>query len=291
MKHLPKDLADDYERELKAIGDVDGIRPPLINISDILRAYYILADYFTDASSDKQVEAMLVGVKNRNLLGSAVSRQTVSFGGHVKYTNNVEICATLFYGLVKNHAFHDGNKRVSLLILLYQLYGYGYFPAAPVTEFEKLVVSVAANTLPTRYGNVWKKFSKLPSKDDSAIQTIAFLLRRMTTRKDHSFHISVTMKEFCSALEVQGVKWSLENGKIYLSVTQKIGGIPLRTIRHHLHFGGWTRVVGAKQARETLEILGIYDQHPTYQSIMSGKDPLYTLVAHFEEPLRRLKDK
>ena len=292
VKHLPKDLADDYERELKAIGDVDGIRPPLINISDILRAYYILADYFTDASSDKQVEAMLVGVKNRNLLGSAVSRQTVSFGGHIKYTNSVEICSTLFYGLVKNHAFHDGNKRVSLLILLYQLYGYGYFPSAPVTEFEKLVVSVAANTLPSQYGHVWKKFSKLPSKDDTAIQTIAYMLRRMTTRKDHSFHISVTMKEFCSALESQGVKCSLENGKIYMSITQKIGGIPIRTARrHHLPFGGWTRVVGAKQARETLEILGIYDQHPTYQSIMSGKDPLYTLVAHFEEPLRRLKDK
>lgn len=291
VKHLPKELAEDYERELKAIGDVNGINAPLINVSDILRAYYILADYFTDASSDKQVEAMLVGVKNRNLLGSAVSRQTVSFCGHTKYTNSIEVCSTLFYGLVKNHAFHDGNKRVSLLILLYQLYGYGYFPAAHVNEFEKLVVAVAANTLPSQYGHVWKKFVKLPSKDDCAIQTIAFLLRRMTTKKDHSFHISVTMKEFCTALESHGVKCTQENGKVYMSAIKKIGGLLYKPIRHHLPFGGWTRVVGAKQARETLEIFGIYDQHPTYQSIMSGKDPLYTLVAHFEEPLRRLKDK
>ena len=175
VKYLPKDLAEDYDRELKAIKDVDGIHAPLVNISDILRAYYILADYFTDTSSDKQVEAMLVGVKNRNLLGSAVSRQTVSFGGHTKYTDNVDICSTLFYGLVKNHAFHDGNKRVSLLILLYQLYGYGYFPSVHVTAFEKLVVSVAANTLSTQYAYAWKKFSKLPSKDDCAIKTISYL--------------------------------------------------------------------------------------------------------------------
>ena len=33
-----------------------------------------------------------------------------------------------------------------------------------------------------------------------------------------------------------------------------------------------------------------YDQHPTYQSIMSGRDPLYKLIADFEQPLRRLKD-
>ena len=290
LKDLPKDLMDDYERELKAIGNIDGIHAPLVNVSDILRAYYILADYFTDASSDKQVESMLVGVKNRNLLGSAVYRQVVSFGGRTKYIDNVDICSTLFYGLVKNHAFHDGNKRVSLLVLLYQLYGYGYFPSAPVTDFEKLVVSVAANTLDAHYYPVWKKFSKL-SYDDCAIKTISFLLRRMTVRKDHSFHISVTMKEFCGALERHGVKCTLENGKIDMSAIQKIGGIPYKVVRHHLPFGGWTRIVGAKQARETLEKFGIYDQHPTYQSIMEGKDPLYTLVAHFEEPLRRLKDK
>lgn len=291
MKLLPKEFALDYERERKAIGDVEGIQAPLINISDILRAHYILADYFTDASSDQPVEVMLVGVKNRNLLGSAVSRQTVSFCGRTKYTNSIEICSTLFYGLVKNHAFHDGNKRVSLLILLYQLYGYGYYPAAPATDFEKLVVAVAASTLSTQYRHVWKKFVKEPSKDDCAIQTIAFLLRRMTTRKSRSFHVSVTMKEFCAVLENHGVKCTQENGNLSITYVKKIGGLPYKTIRHRLPFDGWTRIVDANQAQETLKILGLSDKHPTHQSILSQTDPLYTLVAHFEEPLRRLKDK
>ena len=57
---------------------------------------------------------MLIGVRDLNLLGSAIGRQSASFGGKTKYTNPVDICATLFYGLVKNHSFSDGNKRTAL---------------------------------------------------------------------------------------------------------------------------------------------------------------------------------
>ena len=120
MKYLRNDLREEYERIAKNVPDIEGLQHPLINFSDVLHAYFILADYFTDESSDN-IEHMLVGLRSADLLGSALGRQIVSFGGRKKYTDSIEICATLFYGLVKDHAFHDGNKRTALLTLLYQL--------------------------------------------------------------------------------------------------------------------------------------------------------------------------
>lgn len=55
-------------------------------------------------------------------------------------------------------------------------------------------------------------------------------------------------------------------------------------------FGGWTRTVGPKTARDTLRALGLYDQFASYKDIFRGSDPLYSLVDNFKEPLRRLKD-
>lgn len=287
MKYLPEELKKEYEREASAIDDLEGISPPLVNVSDILRAYFILADYFSDPSSEQDVEPMLIGVKNRNLLASAVGRQIVSFGGHTKYTRDLDICATLFYGLVKNHAFHDGNKRVSLLILLYQLIGYGFYPTVAKKDFEKLVLAVAANKLKDEYWDVWKKFDK---SDDCIIKTLAFQLKKMVIKKDHSYHITITMREFCEALKGYGVICQRENGKMHMTkITRGLFGNK-KEVNHSIPFGGWTRVLGAQTARETLQVFGIYDQHPTYQSVMEKRDPMYKLVAEFEQPLRRLKD-
>lgn len=159
MNNLPKDLKEEYIYLVENNEDIQGIEHPLINISDTLKAYFILAHYFTDPSSGYQ-EKMLVGVRDINLLGSAIGRQNISFNGKTKYTDKIDICATLFFGLVKNHSFSDGNKRTALLILLYQLGLYGYVPIAPKKEFEKLVVSVAANRIERDYKNDYKKCKK-----------------------------------------------------------------------------------------------------------------------------------
>ena len=184
MKYLRNDLREEYERIAKNVPDIEDLQHPLINFSDVLHAYFILADYFTDESSDN-IEHMLVGLRSADLLGSALGRQIVSFGGRKKYTDSIEICATLFYGLVKDHAFHDGNKRTALLTLLYQLTLYGYIPSVSVNKYEKLVVAVAAHTVEATYPKEWKKFKKC---EEPEIQTIAYLLRQMTKKKDNSYH-------------------------------------------------------------------------------------------------------
>lgn len=288
MQYLPERLRELYNRWVDEYSDIEGLMHPLINLSDVFSAYCILADYFTDATSGKDVEQMLVGLRSADLLASALGRQDASFGGKRKYTEGLDICATLFFGLVKNHAFSDGNKRTGLLILLYQLQLFGYYVTVSVKEFEKLVVAIAANSIPSTYKNVWDKFRK---QDDAVIKTLSYLLRRMVTRKNNAYKVSITMREFCAALEKSGITVDLRANKIILSAERKTFWKSRQKKEKAIPFHGWTRTVGAGTARDALKGLGIYDEIYSYNALIESKESMYDLVERFEEPLRRLKDK
>lgn len=286
MQFLPDYLLNAYEYDRKKLGNTSELKSPLVNEEDILRAHYILADYFLDDTANAEVEKMLVGVRSVDLLSSAVSRQVCSYGGVRKYTDNFDICSTLFFGLVKNHAFHDGNKRTALLTLLNQLLMYGYYPSTKIKEFENLVLSVADNSLPTKYSHVYKKFRKM---EDPIIKTISFLLRRLVERRDTSFHSDITMKEFITALEKQGVKCENTGTKIKMKRKTKYLMFPVE-YNYTVKFYGLTRVIEPGVARDTFTALHLFKDHPTFQSVFEGKEPMYKLICQFEEPLRRLKD-
>lgn len=285
MEYLPSELKNAFEYEEKMCEDLD-IDAGLINISDVLKAHYILADYFTDSSTGQKTEKMLVGVRSYNLLASAVGRQNVEFGGKKKYTDKIEICATLFFGLVKDHSFHDGNKRTALLILLYQLQLYGYYPKQSFREFEKLVVSVADNSLCKTYSNVWKKFHK---GVDCEIKTISYIIRRLSTKKNSSYHLSITTKDFCKILEDNGVEWSLDGKKIRLYREVK-KFMKTDKYTYTINFYGWTRPVKVKMARDTMDALHLSEEYPNFESFSNGDGNIYKTICEFEMPLRRLKD-
>ena len=81
MKYLRNDLREEYERIAKNVPDIEGLQHPLINFSDVLHAYFILADYFTDESSDN-IEHMLVGLIWT--AGAVCGRAGGSRHGHLK---------------------------------------------------------------------------------------------------------------------------------------------------------------------------------------------------------------
>lgn len=63
----------------------------------------------------------LPGIRDDNLLDSAVNAPYQSYGGVDFYPGVVEKAARLGYGLIKNHPFLDGNKRIgthAMLVLL-----------------------------------------------------------------------------------------------------------------------------------------------------------------------------
>ncbi len=60
----------------------------------------------------------LVGVKDPGLLDSAINRPKQTVFGNDAYPSIYEKAAALFESLVKNHAFHNANKRTALASLI-----------------------------------------------------------------------------------------------------------------------------------------------------------------------------
>lgn len=63
----------------------------------------------------------LPGLRDRNLLESAVFGVNASFEDIEQYPTVEEKAARLAYALISNHAFSDGNKRIGILAMLITL--------------------------------------------------------------------------------------------------------------------------------------------------------------------------
>ena len=61
------------------------------------------------------------GLRDYNLLESAVFNAMGSYGGQELYPSVEEKSARLMFALTKNHAFADGNKRIGVFVMLMTL--------------------------------------------------------------------------------------------------------------------------------------------------------------------------
>ena len=59
-----------------------------------------------------------VGVRDCNLLDSALESAFQTFDGNELYPTKQEKAARLGYGLVSNHSFVDGNKRIGMYVMI-----------------------------------------------------------------------------------------------------------------------------------------------------------------------------
>jgi len=59
-----------------------------------------------------------VGIRDMNLLDSALESVFATFDGKDLYPTKEEKGARLGYSLIKNHAFVDGNKRIGVHIMI-----------------------------------------------------------------------------------------------------------------------------------------------------------------------------
>lgn len=59
-----------------------------------------------------------VGVRDEELLDSALESAHAGFGSQEFYPSKEEKAARLGYALISNHAFVDGNKRIGMYVML-----------------------------------------------------------------------------------------------------------------------------------------------------------------------------
>lgn len=87
------------------------------------------------------------GVRDENLLASAVNTPFQTFMGNDLYPSIYDKAAQLCYGIANNHPFIDGNKRTALHSMYVYLIINGFDITASQQDVENLIINVAAGNM------------------------------------------------------------------------------------------------------------------------------------------------
>ena len=87
------------------------------------------------------------GVRDKNLLASAVNTPFQTFMGNDLYPSIYDKAAQLCYGIANNHPFTDGNKRTALHSMYVYLIINGYDINATQQDVENMIINVAAGNM------------------------------------------------------------------------------------------------------------------------------------------------
>ena len=118
-----------------------------LTVQDIYELHRELEDAFVLSS----------GVRDENLLASAVNTPFQTFMGSDLYPSLYDKAAQLCYGIANNHPFTDGNKRTALHSMYVYLIINGYDITATQQDVENLIINVAAGNITNTELAYWLK--------------------------------------------------------------------------------------------------------------------------------------
>lgn len=87
------------------------------------------------------------GIRDEGLLDSALNAPFQSFSGVDFFPTVVDKAVRLCTGLVKNHPFHDGNKRIGAMALLVMLDSNQIHLQTNSTELASVILDLASNRI------------------------------------------------------------------------------------------------------------------------------------------------
>ena len=87
------------------------------------------------------------GLRDEEMLDSALNAPFQTFGGEDVYPSLQQKAARLCFGLVKNHPFIDGNKRIGAHAMLVFLALNGIELQHTQTELSDVILQLAAGTI------------------------------------------------------------------------------------------------------------------------------------------------
>ena len=110
------------------------------------------------------------GTRFPSVLERCLGSFNQTFGGKELYPSLADKAAMLFYVMIKNHPFQNGNKRIAVATLLYFLYKNNRWMDLENSSLYKVAKLVAESSPEVREGvmvslrSVLKKHSKVLSK-------------------------------------------------------------------------------------------------------------------------------
>lgn len=87
------------------------------------------------------------GLRDEGILDSALNAPFQTFGGKDVYPSLQQKAARLCFGLVKNHPFVDGNKRIGIHVMLVFLALNGIELQHTQTELSDVILQLAAGDI------------------------------------------------------------------------------------------------------------------------------------------------
>ncbi|UES50542.1 type II toxin-antitoxin system death-on-curing family toxin [Roseibium aggregatum] len=261
-------------------------------IFNVLKAHYLIANFFYQEGEGLGG----IGPRSLDLLHSALFRQFSGFGDVSKWTDVFQIAATLMFGIIKNHPFHDANKRTAFLTTLHFLYANGYTTCVSEKDFEDFTVDIADG----RYKNFveYKKLQK-NAPSDAEILYIARALRSKTRKIDARYY-AITYRELNKILKRFDCYLDSPSGN-YINVMKtfrkKKGVIRKRIVEEDhrvakIGFPGWTTQVGKGAISTVRKSTNLTPEYGIdSQTFFKNLDTMEELIAHYRDPLKRLADR
>ena len=282
-------VKSEYSRWHTHFGDADPYTANgNIGIHDVLRAHFLIVDYFYDKGGMGGI-----GPRDANLLHSAVYRQFTGYAGKEKWKTPFERCATLIFGLVKDHPFHDANKRTALLVLLYFLSSIKRVPDIDHKELDQFVIDIAESRL-----NKYARFqSFLTESSDPEIEFIADFLKRNSRKMEKQAPASITFRELDECLRPHGFCLMPNGNDVKVCRIETVRSLnPFSKERKtkyvsilQVSFPGWKRPVGKKTVSKIREEANLTAEKGfDSKTFFDGADPLNALIAEYAGPLERL---
>ncbi|MDK2746999.1 MAG: type II toxin-antitoxin system death-on-curing family toxin [Brevundimonas sp.] len=284
---LCDDIRGEYDRWMLSAGDDIYASSTTLGIHDVLRAHFLVANYFYLEGEGLGG----VGPMSLDMLHSTLYRQHVAVGSTRKWTDRFDICATLVYGIVKNHVFQDANKRTAFLTALLYLKKFSRTPDVTHKEFEDFFVDIADDKL-----GKYDRYKHLVRKKDSdpEVRMISYYLKSKTRDVDKK-HYSITYRELKRILRKFDCDIDNPHGNlidVYKDFkVQRIFRSPKVERRRvaQIGFPSWGKQVGLGAISTVRSACGLTaDNGIDSQVFYNGVDDLESLIAFYEEPLRSL---
>lgn len=277
-------VREEYLRWQNIVGTDDQyVGKYTVGIQETLDAHFLLADFFYGIGEGIGG----VGPKSLEMLHSSLSRQFVEFDGKSKYDSRVEVCASLMFGLVKNHPFHDANKRTAFLVSLLHLQKIGRTPTIDQKGYEDFTVNIADNSLSSYEGLAPIKNSGI----DREVQIISWFLKR-NTRTIETSTKTVSYNDLKVILRARGLGFERPDGNRIDLVRYEKGHTssqPNFTRLARVGFHSWTKEVSKTDMKNIRQASGLDKKHG-YDSLSfySGLEGPLELIKKYKEPLERL---
>lgn len=119
----------------------------MIDLQEVLKLHEIVIDKFGGSK----------GVRDQKLLDSAINRPFATFEGEELYKTVEEKASAVLESIIKNHPFHDGNKRTAYLVYRLYLLSEGYDIQATQEEKYRFVIDIAAGKIKYNEIVAWTK--------------------------------------------------------------------------------------------------------------------------------------